>query len=562
MIRIALGVALLLVLSCAPAPPPITSHASAPKLLVVISVDQMRADYIDQFQHQWTKGLRRLVEQGAWFQQAAYPYLNTVTCPGHATIATGAVPAVHGMIQNEWWDRDAQRMIVCTDDSSASPVSYGLPVRRGHSAERLQAPTLADRMRAALRIAPRVVTMSLKARAAIMLAGRRGDAVTWFDEGAGTWATSSAFTNAPVPFLTRFIGEHPISADLGKTWSRTLPRDRYLYDDLSAGKLPTGSWGPSLPHELGRSGTLDGEFFEEWQGSPYSDSYLAQMAVTSVEALSLGTGPGTDYLGISFSALDHAGHDFGPMSHEVQDVLMRLDQTLGVLLDALDQQVGAGRYALALSADHGVSPIPEQMVALGEDAGRIDHKALTSRVERLLSGRYGPGQYVSLLDHTDLYFAPGAYDKISGDEHTLEELTKLIESQPGVWRVFRGDELAKRAGPGDHLAATAASLSYFPGRSGDLILVPRLHWIAADDSAATHGTLHAYDARVPIILMGAGFRAGRYQQAASPADIAPTLASLVGVDMPRSSGRVLREAMKTVRGSTVQGSAVRRTVVP
>ena len=385
----------------------------------------MRADYVERFQHQWTQGLRRLVDRGARFNEAVYPYMNTVTCAGHATMATGSVPAEHGQVMNEWWDRAGQRMVTCTTDETARPVSYGAPIPEAHSGARLKVRTLAEEMHAQLAPAPRVVTLSLKARSAIMLAGRRGDAVTWFDNKRGAWVTSTAFSPSPVPHLARFLASRAVKSDLGKVWSRLLPANRYLYDDVNIGRQPSKPWGPSLPHELvGIDRRVDPAFYEQWESSPFSDEFLTEMAIASVDGLGLGARGRTDYLGVGFSALDKVGHDFGPFSHEVQDVLARLDQSIGRLLDGLDERVGRDRYVVGLTADHGVSPIPDQMKALGTDAGRIDSLALADAIERTMTTRFGPGTYVSVVEHTDVYFAPGVYARLVHDPDTLGAVLK------------------------------------------------------------------------------------------------------------------------------------------
>src|SRR5688572_3482191 len=179
------------------APPP-----RPPKLLVLISIDQMRGDYIDKFQHQWSKGLKRLLAEGAWFRQADFPYYNTVTCAGHASISTGTVPAVHGMVLNQWWERNNSRLVSCTDDETQKLLTYGGPVKGvGHSAKQLVSTTLSDELRLQGSAAPRVVGISLKARSAISLAGHKPDAVIWLDEADGEWVASSAFANTPAPFF-------------------------------------------------------------------------------------------------------------------------------------------------------------------------------------------------------------------------------------------------------------------------------------------------------------------------------------------------------------------------
>ena len=192
------AIALVLTLLLVPNPAAQTGQPMprprSPKLVVLISVDQMRGDYIDRYRHQWTKGLKRLVTEGAWFREADYPYYNTVTCPGHASISTGTVPAVHGMVLNQWWERNNSRQVSCTDDEQQKLITYGIPVRGvGHSARQLMTNTLADEMRLQGWPAPRVVSISLKARSAITLGGHKPDAVIWLDEADGSLASAFGY---------------------------------------------------------------------------------------------------------------------------------------------------------------------------------------------------------------------------------------------------------------------------------------------------------------------------------------------------------------------------------
>jgi predicted AlkP superfamily pyrophosphatase or phosphodiesterase len=508
-----------------------------PKLLVIIAVDQMRGDYIDRFQHQWTGGLKRLVTEGAWFRQADYPYFNTITCAGHASISTGTVPAVHGMVLNEWWDAAEKRVVSCTEDESQGYVSYGAPVKGpGHSAARLLAPTLADELRLQNPGAPRVVTIAMKARSAINLAGHRPDVVTWLDD-SGSWVTSTAFAKAPVPFVAEYLRAHPIPAELGRVWDRALPKDQYLYEPSTVGVRAPKIGSMSFPHPIASR--------EGWESSPLSDAYTVGMAIAAVDALKLGRGPGTDFLGISFAALDKVGHDFGPHSHEVQDILINLDRQLGLLLARLDRDLGPDGYTVALSADHGVAPNPEQVNELGFEAGRIDVKKLTAALDDVLAGELGPGKYVATIQHTDIYFQPGVYQRLVENPDVLEAAMAVVRRTPGVWRVYRRETLL--AGDNDLDPITrAAARSYFDGRSGDLVLLPRAYWITSS-STTTHGTGHRYDTRVPVVLFGHGIRPGQYLQPASPIDIAPTLAFLSSVTLSDPMGRVLVEALDPAR---------------
>jgi predicted AlkP superfamily pyrophosphatase or phosphodiesterase len=522
-----------------------------PKLIVVLVVDQLREDYMERFGVNWTGGLRRLMDSGAWFRQAAFPYWNTVTCPGHATISTGTFPRTHGMVLNEWWDRAAAAQQPCTADPSVQIVSYGAPstAQRGESARHLLAATLTDELRAQLGESSRIVSFSLKERSAIMLGGRRPTAVTWMD-GRGNWVTSTAFVQAPLPWLETYIKAHPVDADFRKTWTKLLPETAYQFEDNAPGERGQLGAPAVFPVAMvGRGETPDNAFYSRWKTSPFSDVYLAELAKHAVDALGLGRGAGTDYLGVSFSALDYLGHDVGPHSHEVQDLLARLDVTIGGLLEHLDKTVGRENYVVALSADHGVAPLPERMQGLGFDAGGLVTSEMLQRIEKVLEPVLGPGPHIARLNYTDLYFKPGVYDKLRVNREVLETVEKEILATPGVLRVFRAEQLeALRASDDPHLRLAATS--HRRDRSGDLLIFARPYWFPTSQPRAggtaagtTHGSGYNYDTRVPVILMGPPFRAGEYLNPATPADIAPTLATLVGVTLANPDGRVLHEAI-------------------
>ena len=514
-----------------------------PKLAVIIVVDQMRADYVDRFGRDWTGGLKRLVTEGAWFTQAAYPYLLTVTCAGHATISTGAFPHTHGIFSNQWWDRDAKQQMQCTEDPSVTNIGYDGPGKEHNSGFRLRVPSFADRMRTER--SAHVVTLSAKARSAIMLAGHGGDAVTWLSEPVDTWLTSSAFAGAAVPAVKSFVASHPVDGDFGRSWTRLLPAERYRTSDEAAGERAVPGWGATFPHLLrGTGGTPDLTFRAQWNASPFADAYLGRLAAALVERLQLGKHETTDVLGVSFTATDLIGHKFGPRSQEIQDQLARLDRTLGTFFDRLDATVGRGRYVVALSADHGVTPIPEQLIAEHVDAGRLDAAKIVERIEAQLRPTMGAGPHVAKLDGRDanLYFAPGIYDRLRASQALLIEVMRGIAEAPGVARVFRAEDLREVSTAADAWRK-AAALSYADGRSGDLVIAVKPGWIGSAE-AASHGTASPDDQRVPVLFMGRGIKAGRYDQPATPADIAPTLAAICGITLPQAEGRALRAALK------------------
>ena len=519
-------------------------HAQqAPRLVVIVVLDQFRAEYLTTFASHWRNGFKTLLSEGAVFTNAAYPYLHTDTCAGHFTIGTGTMPRTHGIVADLWYDRETRRNIECTDDEQAQPVTYGRATKTGKSGRRAMVPTLADELRSQ-RSGARVVSLSLKARSAIGLAGHGGNAVTWFDEavGVGAFVTSRAFSAEPVPALKAFLERDSFESDFGKVWTLRDPRETYRNADAGIGERPRQPWSGLFPHEI--KGTTDSrdDAVALWRASPFGDAYLGRMAAAMIDAFQLGSRDTTDFLGIGFSASDAVGHPFGAASRELEDTVARQDDVLGALIQHLDAKVGRERYVLALSADHGVADLP-----VTHGAGRVASEDVRERIEDILITRLGPApnntRYVA--GGSDfIRLADGVYDRIRADAALMTQIERAVTAIPGVDRVLRKERVsAESTDP----MVRAAALSSFEGRTGDLIVVPKRQWPLggrAVGEAGSHGAPYDYDQRVPVILFGAGVKAGRYDRAATPADIAPTLARVAGVKLPKAEGRVLSEGLR------------------
>jgi predicted AlkP superfamily pyrophosphatase or phosphodiesterase len=517
--------------------------AGRPKLVVLIVVDQMRADYLERFSANFHDGFTRLMKDGAWFTNAAYPYAKTVTCAGHSTVATGDFPSTHGMINNTWWDRASGKMVTCTGDPKTSLIVYGAAAagaagaKAGESDWQMKAPSFAEQLRAQSR-GSRVVAISLKARAAISMAGHGADSVTWLN--GENWATSTAYGHSPRPEIEAYVKSHPIKADFGKPLG--VNREEHGTNTTFLG-APSGS--NAIPEPV--SGVLPStsvKSYDQWEASGFSDAYLEKLAEVEIGELKLGRGSGTDVLAISFSALDIVGHAKGPDSGDVRRILFYLDATLGELFDDLDHRVGKGNYVVALTGDHGVARVPEIAAKDGVDAGRADVGELTASVAKALAPFGGGDKPVAAFADGDIYFAAGIWDKISADPRALEAVFAAIRGVAGVADVFRVDQLGGLADKNP--LARAALLSEYPGRGGDLFVISKPNWFFDRRGKAgvwgegtTHGAPYAYDQRVPIILMGAGIAGGKNADAVTPADIAPTFAELTGITIARTDGHPL-----------------------
>ena len=530
---------------------PSTAKNPRPKLVVIIVVDQMRGDYVDKFKGQWSGGLKRLVQGGAWFRDAAYPYAATETCVGHATISTGAFPATSGIVANAWWDRDSQKMVTCTSDPNAKNTAYaGGTSKGGDSAWRFRVPTFSDELRFQSGGAARVVTLSLKARAAIGLGGHKADAVTWFDNGS--WVTSSPY--GTMPYIENYVKANDMKSDYGKVWELSMPKSSYFYDQQATGAVGPEGWDLNFPHKLsGKAGSSapDDDFYQQWETSPYADTYLTKLAELSVDQLGLGKSGGTDFLGISYSSPDYVGHSYGPRSWEIQDILFRLDRDLGELFAHLDDEVGRGNYVVALSADHGVVPVPEDSQKAGLDAGVLHIPEVQEKIEKTLDTFNYSKPVVARIANTDVYFSTGIYDRLKTDPAAMRATLDAIRSVPGVAEVYRAEEVQDRPATQSPFR-NAEAASYFAGRSGDLLIVPNAYWLVSGapagkgrDYGTGHGTPYNYDQHVPVLFMGWGIQPGQYHGNITPADIAPTLASLCGITLSTRDGHVLAQALKS-----------------
>jgi predicted AlkP superfamily pyrophosphatase or phosphodiesterase len=312
-------------------------------------------------------------------------------------------------------------------------------------------------------------------------------------------------------------------------------------------------WTTTFPHALrGKEGSAapDAAFYEQWATSPFADTYLTKLAETAVDSIGLGKSKGTDFLGVSYSSVDYVGHTFGPRSREIQDILVRLDKDLGDLFAFLDKHVGAGNYVVALTADHGVAPIPADMQKTGVDAGVLSLPELQARIEKALEPLNYTKPAVARMAGNEIYFSEGIYERLKADPAAMKAVLDAISTIPGVAAVYCAQELGNGTTP---IAQTrkAAVLSYFAGRSGDLYILQKPYWLTDSSAEGSkrvtgtgHGTPYNYDQHVPVFFMGFGIQPGEYFEPVTPADIAPTLGALTGVTLATRDGRVLAEALK------------------
>jgi arylsulfatase A-like enzyme len=517
--------------------------ASRPRLVVVIAVDQLRADYIDRFRSWFgPAGFNLFLEHGARFVTARHEHAITETCPGHAVMLTGSYGMVNGIVANDWYDARSKRAMYCAEDTTVTLIGSG---ETGRSPRNLIAGTVGDMLKTQTAGHGRVITVSAKDRSAIMLGGKRADAAYWPVDS--TFVTSTYYRPDLPAWVRAFNASRAVARYVGQGWDRALPRAAYApmgADDVRYERNVAGL-GRTFPHPIASAQAVD--------YTPFSDEIVAEFARRAVTAESLGRDSVPDLLGIGFSATDRVGHTFGPNSQEIMDDVVRLDRTLARLFGFLNREVGLDKVLLVLTADHGVAPFPELVARSGRrpGPGRLDPATVDSAVSRALSKRYGSVPSPGWLAYDGGSWLSLSRPAVSGRRATLGDAVGIareaIRRLPGIYDVRTAEELERqRAAAVARGPAGDAVRSYYPGRGGDLIYLLRPDWIVSDEpTGTTHGSGWRYDQDVPLLWYGRGVVAGTYRDTVAVADLAPTLSALLGLPAPSGAqGRVLNEMLR------------------
>lgn len=508
-----------------------------PRLVVLLAVDQLRADYITRFESHYSGGLRWLLDHGAYFTDASYRHSSTVTGAGHATIATGMHPSTHGIVGNSWREAGKGEVYCVSDDRHAAVGGPG----DGISPHALLADTLGDRLKQS---SPESVVYSLstKDRSAVLLGGRRADGAFWYSRDCGCLVSSTYYGGALPGWLREFNDAGPASSYAGRDWTR-LGDDIALYERLAReDSFPTEGGGTDsvFPHSLG-----DTDYKSTLTATPFSDEIVLDAALAAVRSGELGADAAPDLLAIGLSATDAVGHRYGPFSQEAMDNHLRLDRRLGQFLSALDEEVGLERVAIAMTADHGALPLVEHLAATGVGALRLSAEEFWSAAQPGIES-CGSGAIAEIVDNaggSNLYWNEAGLSARGVSRLDASQcVAELLRPQPVVEQVWTAEQLAAGGGRG---AALLFENSYFASRSPHLQVQFRPYVYPGRPTGTGHGTAHDYDRRVPVLLAGSGIVPGRYRGVSGPEDVAPTLGTILGLDMSlERDTRVLREALR------------------
>jgi predicted AlkP superfamily pyrophosphatase or phosphodiesterase len=513
---------LLAVAAALAAPQPATSKK--PKLVLAIVIDQFRYDYLLRYRADYHAGLARLLDHGAVFTDAHYLHAATVTAVGHSTFLTGAPPVQSGIIGNDWYDRSAGHSVTSVSDDETKAVG-GVPGALGSSPHRLLVSTVGDEVKMSMP-GSKVIGVSIKDRSAILPAGHMADGAYWYDVDSNHWITSTYYRKELPPWVKSLNDEKGFQRYVGANW------------------LPLDAKGDSAKPFCTMVAGTDVPFCGGLEATPWGNEMIEEFAERALVNEDLGHHTGVDLLTISFSSNDYVGHNVGPDDPAIRDISIRTDILLGKLFDAVEQRVGADNVLMVLSADHGVSPMPEVNQARHMPGLRLSEDRVKQAINDALTARFGKGEWLMPGPVETAFLNLKLVASLKLDVAEVERVAAAAaRAQAHIARVYTSQDLRNGNVQQDAIGR-AFSLSYFAPRSGNLFLLLE-PYCTFYPAIAYHGTPYNYDTHVPVLFLGPGIKPGTYSERIAPNDIAPTLAALLGVAQPSGSiGRVLSEMIQ------------------
>ena len=521
------------------------SNADKPKLVVGIVVDQMRYDFLYRYSEKYSSGgFKRLMNEGFNCRNNHYNYAPTVTAAGHAAIFTGSIPAINGIIGNEWFNQKTGKSVYCVEDSSVRTV--GSDSKAGlMSPKNLLVSTITDQLKIANNFESKTIGIALKDRGSILPAGHTANAAYWFDSKNGAWITSSFYMNDLPQWVKDFNSMKMPQKYMAEGWKTLLPIEKYTEstaDNQAYEAKLSGEKTATFPHELAAQSGVN--LLEVIRTTPFGNTLTKDFALVAIQNENLGKSPKTDFLTISFSSPDYVGHAFGPNSIEVEDTYLRLDKDIEEILTSLDNSLGKGNYLVFLSADHGVADVPGFWQSQKLPAGVVDAAISSREVKTALKTAFGEGEFIIAEDNSQLYLNANLMEekKISYTQ-IYEIVRKTLLKRDDVADVIDLHNLANSTLPDYQLSYVKNGFN--PRRSGDIMVVLNPSWFAGRKQGTTHGSLYRYDTHVPLLFYGWKIKSGETTLRTNISDISPTVADLLNILEPNGSvGNVISGVKK------------------
>ncbi|MFC4096555.1 alkaline phosphatase PafA [Euzebyella saccharophila] len=504
-----------------------------PKLVVGIIVDQMRYDYLTRFwDHYGDDGFKRMVEEGFNCKNNHYNYAPTSTGPGHTSVYTGTTPATHGIIGNNWYDKESGESVYCASDDTYSSV--GTTTDDGKmSPHRMNVTTITDEVRLSTQMRGKTIAIALKDRGAVLPGGHTANAAYWFADGK--WITSSYYMNSLPKWVDNFNSSNYLN-DYKKPWETLKKISTYVESGTDNNKyegLFDGETAPVFPHDLPKLWAANGEY-NLLKATPFGNSVTTDFALQALEAENLGKDDDTDFLAVSYSSTDYVGHMFGVNSKEIQDTYLRLDADLARLFKALDKEVGKGAYTVFLSADHAAIEVPSYIKDQKIPANYIEWDSFKENFEQFLDFTFGTTDIIKNFSNYQ-YFLD--HDVIKNLDLNVREVQEMIAKEllnyDGVDRTYTAYQMWQNNYT--HGIPYILQNGYNQKRSGDVLVVLKPGTISYGKTGSTHGSPQIYDTHVPLLFFGKGVKRGSTVERTEIDDIAPTISALLGIAFPNGA---------------------------
>ena len=507
-----------------------------PKLIVGIVVDQMRYDYLTRFYDKYGDGgFKRMMNEGFNCQNNHFNYVPTYTAPGHTSVYTGTTPKYHGIIGNDWYDKEIKKSVYCAGDDSVQSV--GTTDNAGKmSPHRMKTTTFADENRLFTQMRGKTIGIALKDRGAILPAGHTANAAYWFHgKDEGRWITSTFYMNELPKWVQDFNSSNQANSYF-KEWNTLYDISTYIESAADQNDFEGGFKGKetvTFPYDLAALKDKNGGF-ELLKATPYGNSLTTDFALAAIDGEALGKDNITDVLTVSYSSPDYVGHNFGVSSKEVQDTYLRLDKDLERLFKGLDAKVGKGNYTVFLTADHAAVEVPSYLSSLKIPAGYFDGKAFREQLNAFLKATYKADDLIENFSNNQIFL---------NRAKIFEMGLKLQDVQQAIVNEIIAYKHIDKAYTG--MSMTQASFStgieelvqngYNQKRSGDVIYVYDPSVLSYSLTGSSHGTSFNYDTHVPLLLFGKGIKHGKTLKKTSITDIAPTMSAILGISFPNGS---------------------------
>ena len=516
------------------------SSTQKPKLVVGLVIDQMRWDFLYRYNDLYTaNGFKRLLKDGYSCENMLIPYMPTYTAPGHTCVYTGSVPAIHGIVGNNWFDKTTGTGVYCTEDDAVETIGSNT-IAGKMSPKNLWATTITDELRIATNFKSKVIGIAVKDRGAILPTGHSANAAYWYDGEEGKWISSTYYMKELPVWVNDFNANDFPAKYMSKSWNLDTVKSLYIQsteDNMRFEGNILGDEGVVFPHQLA---SIKTGRYEAFKTTPFANTFTFDFAKEVVKNEQLGNNSVPDFLTVSISSTDYIGHTFGPNSMEIEDTYLKLDKDIADFLQYLDKVVGKDNYLFFLTADHGVAHVPAFLTQHAIPAGVGNDAGLLTKMNQLVADKFSVKNAVTTIMNYQLYLGNFPIDK---RKEITSFLIAELKKQPSIVDAMELEKISEATLPEPQKSMMING--YTPNRSGEIQFVFKPGYFNGGTKGTTHGLWNPYDAHIPLLFYGWNVKQGKTNRETYMTDIAATIAAMLQIQMPSGCvGKVITEVIK------------------